>query len=197
MINAFEDDRVYISTKWFMDLIQQRGLRVKHLIRVIHRTTSTAHYVVLLSDGRYLCDCCMGTNLGLTCRHFFTLWIAIQDLPFHLSLIRARWYQNPDVDLGTIPAVTKQRAIQRDHIRIDFARIPNPDFGLTSPLKLTKEPTLSKKSSSATETLPARDVFHEIQSSLRPLLNGVETREQVDELLSSLGEIMYGMTFCN
>ncbi|KAJ7696331.1 hypothetical protein B0H14DRAFT_2418532 [Mycena olivaceomarginata] len=90
MINTFEDDRAYISAKWLMNLIRQRGLHVKHLIRVVHRATSAAHYVVLLRDGRYLCNCCMDTNLGLTCRHFFALWVTIHDLPFHLSLIRAR-----------------------------------------------------------------------------------------------------------
>lgn len=97
MINTFEDDNAYISAKWLMNLIRLRGLRVKHLIRVIHRATKASHYVVLLCDGRYLCDCCMDANLGLVCRHFFVLWITIQDLPFHLSLIRPRcvassWY---------------------------------------------------------------------------------------------------------
>ncbi|KAJ6596407.1 hypothetical protein DFH09DRAFT_905426, partial [Mycena vulgaris] len=91
MINTFEDDNIYIGAKWLMNLIRQRGLRVKHLIRVVHRATGASHYVVLLRDGRYLCDCCMDTNLGLVCRHFFVLWVTIQDLPFHLSLIRARF----------------------------------------------------------------------------------------------------------
>jgi hypothetical protein len=90
MINTFEDDKAYIGAKWLINLIRQRGLHVKHVIRVVHRSTGTPHYVVLLRDGRYLCDCCMDTNLGLVCRHFFVLWVTIQDLSFHLSLIRAR-----------------------------------------------------------------------------------------------------------
>ncbi|KAJ7785371.1 hypothetical protein DFH07DRAFT_726502, partial [Mycena maculata] len=90
MINTFENDHAYISARWLMNLIRLRGLHVKHLIRVVHRATKAAHYVVLLRDGRYLCDCCMDTNLGLVCRHFFVLWVTIQDLPFHLSLIRPR-----------------------------------------------------------------------------------------------------------
>ncbi|KAJ7901011.1 hypothetical protein B0H14DRAFT_2281721, partial [Mycena olivaceomarginata] len=87
MINTFEDDKAYISAKWLINLIRQRGLRVKHLIRVLHRATGATHYVVILRDGRYLCDCCMDANLGLVCRHFFILWVTIQDLSFHLSLI--------------------------------------------------------------------------------------------------------------
>ncbi|KAJ7097419.1 hypothetical protein C8R44DRAFT_643637, partial [Mycena epipterygia] len=90
MINTFEDDNAYIEAKWLMHLVRQRGLHVKHLLRVIHRATGATHYVVLLRDGRYLCDCCMDTNLGLVCRHFFVLWVTIHDLPFHLSLVRAR-----------------------------------------------------------------------------------------------------------
>ncbi|KAJ7681855.1 hypothetical protein DFH06DRAFT_907492, partial [Mycena polygramma] len=41
----------------------------------------------------------------------------------------------------------------------------------------------------ATETLGAREVFHEIQSAVRPLMSRVETREQVDDLIRSLDGI--------
>ncbi|KAJ7111207.1 hypothetical protein C8R46DRAFT_870448, partial [Mycena filopes] len=40
-----------------------------------------------------------------------------------------------------------------------------------------------------TETLPAREVFHEIQTAIRPLMAHVETREQVDDLLRNLDGI--------
>ncbi|KAJ7785372.1 hypothetical protein DFH07DRAFT_698297, partial [Mycena maculata] len=40
-----------------------------------------------------------------------------------------------------------------------------------------------------TETLPAREVFHEIQTAIRPLMTHVETREQVDDLLRNLDQI--------
>ncbi|KAJ6466082.1 hypothetical protein DFH09DRAFT_905465, partial [Mycena vulgaris] len=42
-----------------------------------------------------------------------------------------------------------------------------------------------------TETLPAREVFHEIQTAIRPLMAHVQTREQVDDLLHSLDAIRY------
>ncbi|KAJ7751575.1 hypothetical protein B0H14DRAFT_2405516, partial [Mycena olivaceomarginata] len=90
MVNAHENDRAYISTKWLIHQIVQRGLQVKHLIRISHRATRSVHYLALLRDGRYLCDCCMGQNLGLVCRHYFLAWVTIQDLPFHLSFIRPR-----------------------------------------------------------------------------------------------------------
>ncbi|KAF7361212.1 hypothetical protein MSAN_01153300 [Mycena sanguinolenta] len=194
MINPFEDDKAYISAKWLINLIRQRGLQVKHLIRVLHRATGAAHYVVLLKDGRYLCDCCMDANLGLVCRHFFVLWITIQDLPFHLSLIRARWYQDPAIDLQTLPAVTKQHTIQPESVRLDLRPIPPPDFGLTLPRTLAKDLTFtSQDSGNPTETLPAREVFHEIQAAIRPLVTHAQTREQVDDLLQSLDRIRYGV----
>ncbi|KAJ7257999.1 hypothetical protein C8J57DRAFT_1074030 [Mycena rebaudengoi] len=90
MLNPFENDRAYISCKWLIQLVRQKGLQVRQLIRVIHRATGCAHYVALLRDGRYVCDCCMERNLGLVCRHFFSGWVNIRDLEFHLSFIRAR-----------------------------------------------------------------------------------------------------------
>ncbi|KAJ7784244.1 hypothetical protein B0H16DRAFT_1296332 [Mycena metata] len=188
MINPFEDDSAYIGARWLMSLVRQRGLRVKHLIRVIHRSTGKSHYVVLLRDGRYLCDCCMDQNLGLVCRHFFSLWITIQDLPFHLGLIRARWLQDPAVDVQSLPVVSKQRLIDPTQSSIDFRPIPRLDFGLTAhpDSKLT-----APQSSNPTETLPAREVYHEIQTAIRPFMAHVHTREQVDELLGSLNNIRY------
>ncbi|KAJ7111208.1 hypothetical protein C8R46DRAFT_867856, partial [Mycena filopes] len=87
MINVHENDRVYISTKWLLRQIVQRGLQVKHLIRIAHRATGAVHYLALLRDGRYLCDCCLDQNLGLVCRHYFLAWVTIKDLPFHISFI--------------------------------------------------------------------------------------------------------------
>ncbi|KAJ7218949.1 hypothetical protein C8J57DRAFT_1095387, partial [Mycena rebaudengoi] len=40
-----------------------------------------------------------------------------------------------------------------------------------------------------TETLPALEVFHEVQTALRPLVAHLQTREQVDSLLQSLNAI--------
>ncbi|KAJ6571141.1 hypothetical protein B0H19DRAFT_904651, partial [Mycena capillaripes] len=45
-----------------------------------------------------------------------------------------------------------------------------------------------------TETLPAREVFHEIQAAVLPLMAHVETREQVDDLIRSIDNIRYRET---
>ncbi|KAJ7798092.1 hypothetical protein B0H14DRAFT_2530602 [Mycena olivaceomarginata] len=40
-----------------------------------------------------------------------------------------------------------------------------------------------------TQTVPARDVFHNVQAAIRPLIAGIQTREQVADLLDSLGRL--------
>jgi hypothetical protein len=54
-----------------------------------------------------------------------------------------------------------------------------------------KDPVFTSQGGNPTETLPAREVFHEIQTALRPLVTHVQTREQVDDLLQSLDRIRY------
>ncbi|KAJ7275684.1 hypothetical protein C8J57DRAFT_1061696 [Mycena rebaudengoi] len=189
MLNTFENDTVYISAKWLINLVKQRGLRVKHLVRVAHRATGAIHYVVLLRDGRYMCDCCMDQNLGLVCRHYFILWVTIQDLQFHLSFIRSRWYQDPKTDLSRLPAVTKKNKIQPENLRLNIQQIPSPAFVPVPDRKNTIKHQDTSHSAYATETLPAREVFHEVQTALRLLVAHLQTREQVDSLLQSLNAI--------
>ncbi|KAJ7624627.1 hypothetical protein FB45DRAFT_751755 [Roridomyces roridus] len=70
--------------------------------------------------------------------------------------------------------------------------MPPPDFGLTRPSKDTILTSgVGTKVCPATETLPAREVFHKVQAAIRPLLNHAQTREQVDQLLQSLSGIAY------
>ncbi|KAJ7906429.1 hypothetical protein B0H13DRAFT_2194221, partial [Mycena leptocephala] len=40
-----------------------------------------------------------------------------------------------------------------------------------------------------TQTIPARDVFHNVQAAIRPLIAGIQTREQVSELIRSLRDL--------
>lgn len=93
MINEFTNDAAYISTKWLLRLITGRGLRVKQLLKITHiGTSATPHCLAILDDGNYLCDCCMGTNLGIPCHHYFVALSSVKNLKFHLGLIRPRYY---------------------------------------------------------------------------------------------------------
>ncbi|KAJ7846096.1 hypothetical protein B0H14DRAFT_2357784, partial [Mycena olivaceomarginata] len=43
----------------------------------------------------------------------------------------------------------------------------------------------------ATQTVPARDVFHNVQAAIRPLIAGIQTREQVADLIHNLEGLQY------
>ncbi|KAJ7674382.1 hypothetical protein B0H14DRAFT_2423844, partial [Mycena olivaceomarginata] len=45
----------------------------------------------------------------------------------------------------------------------------------------------------AHKTVPARDVFHNVQAAIRPLIAGIQTREQVTDLIQSLEDLQYIM----
>jgi hypothetical protein len=40
-----------------------------------------------------------------------------------------------------------------------------------------------------TQTVPARTVYHEANAALRPLISGIQTQEQLDDLINELGEL--------
>lgn len=93
MLSQFNNDKVYISTKWLLRLINGRGLNILYLLRIIHLGTNATHYLAILPDNRYVCDCCMGINLGIPCRHYFQALTSVKakGLQFHVGLIRARY----------------------------------------------------------------------------------------------------------
>ncbi|KDQ56236.1 hypothetical protein JAAARDRAFT_132454 [Jaapia argillacea MUCL 33604] len=89
--NRFDNDQAYISTKWLIRLVSARGLKIQHLLQVSHLGTKATHVIALLPGGRYVCDCCMGMNLGVPCRHYFQVLTCVRSLTFHIGLIRARF----------------------------------------------------------------------------------------------------------
>ncbi|KAJ7252654.1 hypothetical protein C8J57DRAFT_1077321 [Mycena rebaudengoi] len=89
MFNSFQNDKD-ISVRWLIELVIKRGLVIRHLLIVRHKSTGTFHYIAILSEGRYICDCCMPANIGIPYRHYFRIWIDVQKLPFHISFIRSR-----------------------------------------------------------------------------------------------------------
>ncbi|KAF8228263.1 hypothetical protein L208DRAFT_1365220 [Tricholoma matsutake] len=91
IINTFANDNARISAKWLLWLIDGRGgLNIKHLLCVTHLGTNASHHLVILADGRYICDCSMGTNLGIPCQHYFQILMRVQGMKFNVGLIQAR-----------------------------------------------------------------------------------------------------------
>jgi hypothetical protein len=90
-INAFTNDGAYISTRWLLRLISNRGHHVEHLLRIKHVGTISTHFLAILPNGEYICDCCMGINLGVPCRHYFQVLLKMPTLQFHIGLVRPRY----------------------------------------------------------------------------------------------------------
>ena len=91
MINNFANDSARISVKWLLRLINGRGLKVKHLLEVMHMGTGTSHHLAILGDECYVCYCCMGSNLGVPCRHYFQVLMKVQGMKFNIGLVRTRY----------------------------------------------------------------------------------------------------------
>ncbi|KAJ7306950.1 hypothetical protein DFH08DRAFT_918535 [Mycena albidolilacea] len=180
MLNTFNNDKAHISVKWLIQLVTKRGLSVRRLLLVKHESTGASHYIA------YICDCCMPSNLGIPCRHFFRAWIDVQNLPFHISLIRPRWYQDPGAAVESVPAVCRMRELVPQEFRLPTRTIRSA-FA-SNPLDSTSHETTPPPQ---TQTVPARDVFHNVQAAIRPLIAGIQTREQVADLLDSLGKLQY------
>ncbi|KAJ7200639.1 hypothetical protein GGX14DRAFT_397044 [Mycena pura] len=114
----------------------------------------------------------------------FAFWVDVQNMPFHISLIRPRWYQDPTFAAEAIPAVGRTRELAPEEFRLPtrtirsaFASNPidNTSHDVTPPPR--------------TQTVPARDVFHNVQAAIRPLIAGIQTREQVSDLIQSLEDL--------
>ncbi|KAJ6617075.1 hypothetical protein B0H10DRAFT_1798083 [Mycena sp. CBHHK59/15] len=183
-MNNFTNDTAYMETQWLLRLIQNQGLVPVHLVKVTHMSAGAIHIIAILPDGRYVCDCCMGLNLGLVCRHYFTAWLKMPGLPFHISLIRARWYQDPQLAVAELDAVIFQnrpssRLVEFTARSLAAGSVSNP----VAAVPRGPEPT------PPTQTIPQRRVYHELQADLRSMMSGIQTQEQLDDLRERLGQI--------
>ncbi|KZP10264.1 hypothetical protein FIBSPDRAFT_710647, partial [Athelia psychrophila] len=85
-LNDFSNDTFSISAQYLVSLIQGRGLQIKQYFKVSHYDSGVVHYVVVLAGGQYVCDCMMGINLGIPCRHFFAVLYMGTGISFHIGL---------------------------------------------------------------------------------------------------------------
>ncbi|KAJ7767557.1 hypothetical protein B0H14DRAFT_2255965, partial [Mycena olivaceomarginata] len=46
-----------------------------------------------------------------------------------------------------------------------------------------------------TQTVPSCDVFHNVQAAIHPLIAGIQTREQVEDLIHSLQDLQCVSSF--
>ncbi|KIK98221.1 hypothetical protein PAXRUDRAFT_31305 [Paxillus rubicundulus Ve08.2h10] len=67
MINNFANDVVYMSVKWLLCLLNSCVHDIKHLLKVMKCGLKSTHFLIILSDNNYVCNCCMGMNPGVPC----------------------------------------------------------------------------------------------------------------------------------
>ncbi|KAJ7821487.1 hypothetical protein B0H13DRAFT_1920679 [Mycena leptocephala] len=111
-----------------------------------------------------------------TKRHFLPPLLSHLDRcsksPVHISHIRPRWLQNPDFAVESIAAVSQVRELGPQEFQLP-TRTLRSAFA-SNPLDNTSHETTPPP---RTQTIPARDVLHNVQAAIRPLIAGIQTRE--------------------
>ncbi|KAJ7936500.1 hypothetical protein B0H13DRAFT_1589557 [Mycena leptocephala] len=181
MLNFFNNDKAHVSFQWLLALVTKRGPMVRHLLLVKHESTGAVHYVAVLSDGRYVCDCCMPANLSIPCRHFFPYCNRVHS---RITNLIRRWFQNPDFAIESVAAISRAHELAPQEFQLPTRTIPSAFR--SNPLDSTSHETTPPP---RTQTVPACDVFHNVQAAIRPLIAGIQTREQVSELIHSLQDL--------
>ncbi|KAJ7620040.1 hypothetical protein B0H17DRAFT_964778 [Mycena rosella] len=192
--NQFTNDTAYIGTRFLLGLVREQGLVPTHVLKIIHTATGATHILLLFPDGRYMCDCCMATSLGVVCRHYLQAWLKIPGLPFHVSLIRARWYIDPHLDASQIEPVTLTKGVTNHNIRFSAGSLPLTS--ISNPLSSTQTvasgaPNAARNLTPAasTRTIPQRHVYSTLQADMRSLMNGIQTQDQLDDMRDRLERI--------
>lgn len=61
-------------------------------VRLAMAAVNAVHFVAVIDSGRVLCDCLMAINVGIPCRHFFTVLRRSDGaVVFHLALYNPRY----------------------------------------------------------------------------------------------------------
>ncbi|KAG2017269.1 hypothetical protein CC2G_015301 [Coprinopsis cinerea AmutBmut pab1-1] len=185
MINSFENDEAYVSMRWILRLLHRRQLHPSHILKVSHMATRSYHYLAILPDNRYMCDCCMGVNLGVPCRHYLKAWTVVHGLGFHMGLVRARWFKNANLDVSALPTLIFDHAAGTREELPESKALPIPSALLSNPLERRTVAQIASPPP-PTQTVGARAVNHEAHALLRPILAHVQTQEQLDDVLNDL-----------
>lgn len=87
------------------------------------------------------------------------------------------------MNVTDIPAITQENIISTEHLRTQS--LLGTVF-ISNPIDTTShQPTPPP----LTQTLPAREVYHQVQAELRPLLNSVHTQEELTDFLTDIRNI--------
>ncbi|KZV97733.1 hypothetical protein EXIGLDRAFT_607625, partial [Exidia glandulosa HHB12029] len=180
-VDPFSSDALYLSTQYLLEVISSQKLTVTHLFAVSHTASKATHTVAIIDPLCHVCDCMMLTNLGIPCRHFFAVWQRVQGMQFHIGLIRKRWLSDPSLDVAQVPPVATTHIVHESRLNLPSDQVTT---ALSNPLatsRVTPAP--------ATTTLGSRTIYHEAQAALQPLMNAIQTQEQLEDLLQKMKTI--------
>ncbi|PPR02896.1 hypothetical protein CVT24_002280, partial [Panaeolus cyanescens] len=180
MINDFSNDHAYISTRWLLRLAINQGLTVTTLLQIRHMGTGSRHCLAILTEGNFLCDCCMPSNSGMPCRHFYQAMQKMPSLKFKIGFIRSRWLKDRNLDPDSIPAVGLENSQPR---REQIATTTEAALPPAAANPLERRPERLE-----TDTIDARTVHHEINGVLKELAADARTSGQLDDLMEELME---------
>jgi hypothetical protein len=99
-------------------------------------------------------------------------------------IIAFRWYQDPHLDIKTVPAVTYNH-VSDERLGKLTSYHDLPGVLQSNPLEKTRSAT-THHVHAPTDTVSSRTVFHETQAAIHPLIAGVQMQEQLDSLLHQL-----------
>ena len=98
-------------------------------------------------------------------------------------MVPFRWLKDPSLDVSTVPTVAFNHAGALSQPNTSAL----PSLLLSNPL----ETAALHLAPSATQTIGAREVNHEANAALRPLLKAVRTVGELEEVLEDLRALKY------
>ncbi|TEB35807.1 hypothetical protein FA13DRAFT_1624509 [Coprinellus micaceus] len=184
IFNDFTNDLAYLATPWLLRLITAQGHIVDQLVKVIREShgVKTTHILALLANGGYVCDCTMGLNMGIPCRHFFAVLRQNTNLTLRMNMIAKRWYKNQNLDTESMPQVSASE--------IGPALRPPPSAATQHPKASLDNPLqplpFNPEAPPSTRTLPAREVYSEAQAAIGPIVRHIQTQDDLDHFVDAL-----------
>ncbi|KAJ6579082.1 hypothetical protein DFH09DRAFT_1077376 [Mycena vulgaris] len=132
MIRREQDDkedqdkrgRVLESRQWLADASMrdrpggnQLGINNSDNDKAYVSLQCTLQWVLFITSPYFLMDATFATA------HYFYAWIDVQGLPFHISLIQPRWYQDPAFATELIPAACRTHEVKPQEFKFKTSTI--------------------------------------------------------------------------
>ncbi|TEB26895.1 hypothetical protein FA13DRAFT_1635364, partial [Coprinellus micaceus] len=132
-------------------------------------------------NGGYVCDCTMGLNMGIPCRHFFAVLRQNTNLTLRMNMIAKRWYKtrtSTRIHASSL-CIGNRTCTSSTSLRSH----PAPKASLDNPLQPLP---FNPEAPPSTRTLPAREVYSEAQAAIGPIVRHIQTQDDLDHFVDAL-----------